>query len=314
MTIRALAKKYGAKVSSDRGPESVSVAFAFDSGYLTLFKTCIISMMHTSNFLDSPIVIYTDDPDVLDDPVVTACADRVVLVSGARKERLQALAQNNVQRPERATWNRGTFLKWSVFERHDSDVVVFLDVDIIFLERVDRDLLALAKYPFTAVPQFRKELLREKDKIQNSPAEQKRLLIEVIEGQFWGLMQTNINSGMMVLKDKVITNEFFDEITGFASERRAVNEQHHFSKFFMEHPNELDMISARFNFQENYLSGLSWDDQKEILDRASVLHYTGSPKPWATWPKHEFRPTTALWHWYRSLAENVLGEDFHGSA
>ena len=107
-----------------RETERTALAFALDSAYLMPFKAMVFSMARTGTMLDSPLYVLSDDPSLFDDGVVKLVADKVVLIEGELRDHLYNLAAHNVGRPERATWNRGTCLKWAVFDDYDVEQVL----------------------------------------------------------------------------------------------------------------------------------------------------------------------------------------------
>ena len=309
MTIRMLERFLGAPVEDHPGGVSpdVSLAFALDGGYLELFKVCLRSLAHSGNFLDCPIVLYTDDPAVLDDPVVKEVVDRPVLLGGARRDVLHGLAETSVRQRDRASWNRGTFLKWAVFEPQPTRRLVFLDVDMIFLRRFDTALLDAATAPFSCCPQFRQSMTKSDDGELLAANVRLANFHDALAGRYSGKLCTNVNSGLMVLDGAFLTDAFFDEITEFAAQKRQINEQLHFTSYFMDRPEELRMMTAGYNFQETYLIRTSWKDQQALMKSIDVLHYAGSPKPWNSVPNRaNFRPSSAVWHWHRSMAQPLF--------
>lgn len=308
MSLRALAGFAGFEIPEEGGPgPEVSIAFAIDRGYLDLWKVCIRSLAWSGNFLDSPLVLYTDDPEILDDPVVAAVVDRAVPISGARRARLHGLARTSVRERGRAAWNRGTFLKWAVFERHETGRVVFFDCDMLFLRRFDSQLVAAATAPFSCCPQFRAAITQDAEGAWLPEPARLRHLEDVLAGRFAGKFRTNVNSGMMVLGPELLSADFFDEITAHAARRREVNEQSHFTRYFLDRPEMLKMLPTVYNFQESYLMRVPWASQQRFLKRIHVLHYAGASKPWRDTPRRaDFRPSMALWHWHRTLCEPLM--------
>lgn len=309
MTVRQLEAFLGARPEDHPGGPSpdVTLAFALDHGYLELFKVCLRSLAHSGNFLDCPIVVYTDDPAVLADPVVQAVVDRPVLLEGARRDRLHHLADISVRRRGRAEWNKGTFLKWACFEPQATERLVFLDVDMIFLRRFDTELVAAATTPFACCPQFRESMLKTKDGERRTAEERLPELKNALAARYEGKLRTNVNSGVLVLGPEMLTEAFFDEITEFASRTRRTNEQLHFTAWFADRADQMLMLPAIYNFQETHLVRIPWEEQQRLLKSINVLHFAGTPKPWTSLPENaNFRPSSALWHWHRSMAEPLL--------
>jgi lipopolysaccharide biosynthesis glycosyltransferase len=312
MTVRRLCELTGLEFNPPmQGPEAsvadVSIAFALDEGYLEPFKVALVSLAQSGNFLDAPIIVYSDSEEVAADPIVRDAVDRVVVLSGPKRDVLHDLARNSVQERGRSSWNRGTFLKWAVFESHETRRVVFLDADMAFAKRFDTALLAAATADFCYVPQFRENFVRQSgEEIAPDDVRVERMLAAIRE-DFPPKMSGRVNSGLLVLDRAVLDDAFFREVTGFARGKRQINEQSHFSEFIAGQPALAKPLSARFNFQEHYTRRLSWDGTQTLFRQVEVLHYTGHPKPWVSVPRGlGYRPGVALWHWYRSMAAPVL--------
>lgn len=301
MSIQALKAKglIDINTSSASGSESdVTLAFALDSGYLECFKVMLASMAKNGVLCNCPIAVYSDDEAIFQDPVVKAVTDKPVLLSGKRKEVIYSLAKNNVKRQERADWNRGTFLKWCVFEPQDTNRLLFLDVDMLVLRPLDALLDLFPSTSLVTAPQFQQSL-REGDIDAN--------LMRMLTGGFERKHQRRINSGMMLVNSDFLSNEFFNEITTFAGERLSIHEQGHLSEFFYSRTNKLSMVPSAYNFQESYLRLLNSDTYDRVLDQIAILHYAGNTKPW----KPEYKDLLSyrsmrLWHDYKLVAKEIL--------
>lgn len=299
MSLRDYAGQYAVDIPSATRSAEVTVAFAFDRGYLPLFHVAASSLARSGNFLDSEVVIYTDDTAVTEDPLVRSVADRVTVLTGSKKETLHGLAQHSIRRSEREAWNKGTFLKWMVFEEQQNPTTVFLDVDMIFLRRFDARLLEDSTADFNACPQFMYRLLKDKQG-EHLPLEKKwRIIEKALAADYSGRLSRRINSGVMVLREPLLSEEFFEEITAFAAERQQINEQGHFSEYFKLHAERRTMLPYGYNYQDEFIGALKdWEEQRKLLEKISVIHYAGSPKPWQKTLGPEARPTSSLWHWH----------------
>lgn len=312
MTLRCLKNDLGppflkdASFPSQPDPQSATLAFAFDSSYLEPFKVMAASIVASGSFLDAPVAIYTDDATVLSDPIVQRCADRTVLLAGHKKEILYRLAEKNVKRTSRHHWNRGTFLKWMIFEEHSTDALLFLDVDMICLENLHDLLVCCENRDFVCANQFKPSLRFDANGERLDPAKQSENLHASLTGNVPPDMRTRVNSGMMLVRKSMLNDGFFKEITSFASRHRFQNEQIHFTKYFEENPDVIGFVGTEWNFQENEMGDLSCSDQFGILQKIKILHYASTPKPWKRKLDRSNRPSTLQWHRYRTFANNIF--------
>jgi lipopolysaccharide biosynthesis glycosyltransferase len=278
--------------------DDLTLAFALDSGYLECMKVMLVSMAKNGVLCDCPIAIYTDDEDLLEDPVIKLVADKKVLISGTKKEIIYSLAKNNVKRPEKLDWNRGTFLKWSVFEPQLTNRLLFLDVDVLVLDQLDHLLNMYPGKPLVTSPQFQQSL--KEGSVSGN-------LHNMLNGQFDSKHIKRINSGMMLVNSDFLSNDFFSEITSFAGASMAIHEQGHLSNYFSKKSNLLGMAPSTYNFQDSYLRLLTGETYKNILNDIAVLHYAGGDKPWKSENEALLSyASIALWHEYKGYAQDVL--------
>jgi lipopolysaccharide biosynthesis glycosyltransferase len=286
--------------ATGRGTERTALAFAFDSAYLTPFKAMVFSMARTGTMLDSPVYLLSDDASLFDDELVKLVADEVILIEGALRDQLYHLAEHHVGRPERASWNRGTCLKWAVFDDFDVDQVLFLDVDMLCLEPIEPLLSMRPDADVVACPQFQRAALEEEG--QPAPRE---VLLERLDGMITERSKRymgRLNSGVMLIRKPLLSPAFRDELLEYAGQRTAVNEQSHLTNFFREPEKRkryrLRLISSAYNFHESYLGVVPPVDALSLLKRIKVLHYPGSPKPWLSTITKESRLSSLLWWIY----------------
>lgn len=288
-----------AKPNGEATYPSTSIIFAFDSGYLEPFKVLLHSMSRIGTLADSPIIIHTDDPRLQEDRVIQAVADEVSLIEGKVRERLHFLARNTISRKGRTDWDRGTFLKWSSFRPCGTEQALFLDVDMLCLKPLEGFVGRASEADLVACPQFQTSLRQDAEGNQLPGRKLRARLHKMLAGQFDKVHRSRINSGVMLLKKPVLSNEFFEAAAAHAETAQAVNEQSHLSRLFKNGEYEMELVSASYNFQEAFLGTLSADAADEILDQVTILHYAGSGrKPWAKRVVPRTKKTLLLWYAY----------------
>lgn len=299
MSISVLGKKGLVDVlQAGAAHPDVTVAFALDKGYLDCMKVMLTSMANHGILCDNPVVVYTDDESLFDDPIISLVADKKVAVKGKKKDVIYSLARNNVKRPEKSDWNRGTFLKWSVFEAQPTQKLLFLDVDMLLLGGVDQLLNGFSNKQIVTCPQFQKSL---------KEGDVDKKLKDMLVGCFDAKHKKRINSGVMLLNQELLSDSFFDEITRYAGSKVSIHEQGHLSDFFAERQESLGMAPSKFNYQDSYLRLASDENYHNILDEISVLHYAGGVKPWSPSAGPFLNLASIdIWHQYKSLAHEIL--------
>ncbi len=283
---------------------STTLAFAIDAEYLLPFRVMIASMARLGTLSECPIALYTLDERIKNDPFVSLVVDHFRLIDGPVRETLMSMATHNVQRAERATWNRGTFLKWAVFEEQETEDLLFLDVDMLALQAIE-PLLGLAlDVPFVCCPQFqRREILEETDFRDKAVAHALRALLE---GQFTGGHARRVNSGMMLVRQPLLRKAFFDELVTFVGEKVDLHEQGHLSSYFKQNSGMRCMVSSKYNFQENYLGNLDAAETQALLDEVAILHFAGTQKPWQTEAEPNRRTAWSLWAEASDQADRIM--------
>ena len=308
MSVFRLAERGHLSVREDLEDSLADTAifFAFDSSYLTPFKVMLLSMAQTGALTRNPIIICSDDPAVFEDPIVELVVDRPVLLKGHLRESLYHLAEHSVHRPERAKWNKGTFLKWAAFDNFGFDYILFLDVDMLIL----KPLAELATYrsgaDLLACPQFKPSLYRQKGAGKLPLSTIERNLHWMISGDFDRVHHRRMNSGMMLLTRTTANPDFRDEIIAFAANRKELHEQAHLTAFFAENPSwKVRMVPSIYNFQERYLGEVDSCRGLDVLSQIAILHYAGT-KPWQSKLTPSSRLSTLLW-WNMLQAADKAG-------
>lgn len=271
---------------------STALAFAFDAGYRLPFKVMLASLARAGTLTELPIFVYSTDRTLLDDPFVRSATDRFFLLAGGFAEDLGRLAVERVRRPERGDWNRGTFLKWAVFQPAGVDQVLFLDADMIALGAIEPLLVRAPEAHVVGGPQFPRSLAR--DEAGPVPAD---ILAARLEGLTTGSapLPRRLNSGVMLLRRPVLDDDFRRALVAHADTVVCVNEQSHLTAFFGKRPGTLSLVESAWNFHESYLKRLPRPAADRILADVRILHYPGAQKPWQDLDRPARRPSMALW-------------------
>lgn len=297
MTIAALVEAGllpapAARAPADPGP-STALAFAFDAGYRLPFKVMLASMARVGTMLDVPIHVFSADRSLLDDPFVRVATDRFVPIEGRLLEDLTNLAEHRVRRPERADWNRGTFLKWAIFQPADVEQLLFLDVDMLCLSPLEPLLVREPGTPLVGCPQFSRSLVSQ-DGVPLPPGVASEQLARMLAGTIPERMG-RLNSGVMLVRKPLLDDTLREELFSHARTILCVNEQSHLTSFFRRRRGSMKLIESAWNFHESYLKRTDPTSAARILAGVRILHYPGTPKPWMPAERPVRRPSFALW-------------------
>jgi lipopolysaccharide biosynthesis glycosyltransferase len=287
---------------------NTALAFAFDKAYLVPFKVMLFSLARAATMLESPIYVYSDDPSLFDDEIVRLVTDHPVLIEGELRDELYDLAEHHIGRPERADWNRGTCLKWAIFDDYPVEQVLFLDVDMLCLGPIEDLLVMSPRADLIACPQFQRSMLFDDAKQPASMSlgvQRLNGMVDETQRRFMG----RLNSGVLLARKPLLSGEFREVLLESARTRVEVNEQSQLTAFFAEPANRdryrLRLVSSAYNFHESYLRMVDGVAAFELLRRIKILHYPGSPKPWNDSITKDSRLSTALWWaFFRAAAEH----------
>ncbi len=304
MTLRAiLTDGDGPVPSARREAPSTALAFAFDADYLEPFKVMLYSMARCGTLLDCPIYVYSDDPTVVEDAFVRRAADMRRLVEGPDLEELAEIAERHIRRPERAKWNRGTCLKWAVFDDAPVDQILFLDVDMLCLRPLEGLLSLRPEAELVFCPQFQRSAMPSEDAPGAKTAARDRLSDMI---GLRGEISRRVNSGVMLVRKPLLSRQLRNRLIAFAKTREDINEQSHLTNFFRTNRDRSRFVTAvassGFNFQENYLDAVDPVDALALLRRVRILHYAGSQKPWRAKITKKDRVSFQLWRLFQRSA------------
>lgn len=308
MTLRRLgvAVREDIETRGGGGRRTTAIAFAIDRDYLEPFRVMVYSMVRARTMLDAPVYIYSDDPAVFEDEIVARIADRTILIQGEDLRELEEVAEHHIRRAERAKWNRGTCLKWAVFDDAPVDQILFLDVDMLVLRPLEGFLSLHPRAAIVCCEQFQRQKLAGED-VRLPRDEVVRGLEQLIDRE--SPHGGRINSGVMLVRKPLLSRQARAAIIAFARTRTEVNEQGILTYFFRRDPLGKSlrsvMASSAYNFQENYFDLIDELDALRLMRRIRVLHYAGSQKPWEARESKLGRLTLQLWFRYRLLSQEI---------
>jgi lipopolysaccharide biosynthesis glycosyltransferase len=292
---------------------STALIFVFDSEFIKPFKVLLYSMAKLGTLVGLPIIVLTQDPAVAEDPVVKAAADDIRMLGQAEIEQFKVISGRRVPDRYKLDWiAKYTFLKWSIFDDFGYDQLLFIDADIICLNPVEDLLSSDLPGDMLGGPRFMETLLQ--DDAGNRLADDAifRNLRRMIKGKF-DASHTRLNSGVMLLRKRLLTKDFRDELLRFAATRDYVNEQSYLTGFFADNKDyTLTLMSSRYNFGAGALADLPLMMELQVTKDIVFLHYPGPRKPWRMEPSLlGSRFSHVLWH--RAYNEAVTNTRLFGS-
>lgn len=304
MTLRNLAAAGLVDVGTTRVEHTRrrALAFVLDESFLRAFKVLLYSLVATRSVLDLPVLVYTQDRKVYDDPVVKAVADRRVFITDDDIAQFGTVSRENVRKDKQLSWiAKYTFLKWMIFDDHDVDDLLFIDADIVALTPCDTIFDDAAGVDMGIAPRFL-DTLSVKDGKPRPPEDVLQNFQAMIDGNF-PKDHIRINSGVMVLSGTCLTKGFRQKLLDMTRARDFTNEQSYVSEVLETDPDVTwRMLSSKYNFNARELKRATTPDQLSLLSQTVFLHYVGKIKPWTRPVRNNSKTTKMIWRHYETEA------------
>lgn len=319
MSIRGLHEKdfipapYRQQAAQKTYP-STALVFVFDSEFLTPFKVLLYSMARLGTAVDLPIIIITQDTAVAADPAVKAAADEIRLLGQAEIDQFKVISGRRVPDRYKLEWiAKYTFLKWSIFDDFNYEQLLFIDADIVCLGPVEDLLSSDLPGDMLGGPRFMEALVQDEQGNRLPENSIFRNLRRMNRGKF-DESHTRLNSGVMLLRKRLLSRDFREELLRFASTRDYVNEQSYLTSFFADRKDyNLSFIPSRYNFGAGALAELPLVLELQLIKEIVFLHFPGPKKPWRMEPTLVgSRFSHVIWH--RVYHEALTNTGLFGAA
>lgn len=293
MSLRSIAAETAIHVSGEVKPTNgTALVFVLNKPFLIGLKTLAFSMIKQNTMLDLPVLIITDEPEVLADPFVSILADKTVLVSPEQISQFEGISSARIDDRVKLEWIPAyTFLKWLIFEDYGYDRLVWIDVDIVCLKPID-ELTRLTYKALYAGGVFPSQLYRiGQDRLPLEDRERNILAFSDAPSP----SDDSLNSGVMVINKPLLNKAFREELISHARERDFTNEQLVITRV-LARPKYAGFgwLPPTYNYSHAYAMLAGASVQIDILAKVKLLHYIGvDGKPWNR-PKGT-RTTERLW-------------------
>lgn len=310
MTLRNVAAVADMKVPKERTETVVSSALVFlvNKEFLPGLKVLVYSLIANQTLLDLPIIAISNEPEVMNDPLIQAMSDRPVVLSDDDISTFSAISGDRVPERVRLNWiAKFTLLKWMTFEDYGYDQHIFIDADILCLRNID-DLLGLTDAEFYAAPRFTDDLFKDGERVR-SPDDRTALIQAFVNDDHAG--NIIINSGVFVANKPLLNSKTRRSLIEYASHGEFITEQKVLRERQAERVNGIRTFSPLYNFHHGYLKYVAANDQLGLANQIKLLHYVGSrAKPWQAGASNNIQ--NSLWASYakESRERSSIFSDF----
>jgi lipopolysaccharide biosynthesis glycosyltransferase len=310
MSISDLARAGRVSVAGKGGGEgalaSSALAFVFDRKFLEPFKVLLFSLARTGSFTQLPVLVFTQDGLVANDDVVKTVADEVVFIKDEDISKFSVISRKKIPDQYKLDWiPKYTFLKWLIFDDYDLQQLVFIDADIVCLNKADGILDTPPGAGLIGCPRFMESLFSDESGSRLSERQIYGNLKNMARGEF-DEKHVRLNSGVLLLRDNVLSSHFREDLLAFASRREHVNEQSYITSFFKNSKEyKMKLISSKYNFGAGSLSYLPVHLQIQVLREVVFLHFPGPRKPWFGELTEDARFTHMVW---RKIASDARAQ------
>jgi lipopolysaccharide biosynthesis glycosyltransferase len=279
--------------------QNSALVFVLNSEFVPGLRVLLYSMYANKTLLDLPILIITEQEEVLSDSVISQVADHKRLISAGEISSFSSIPSRKVPSQLRLAWiPKYTFLKWMMFDEYGYERLLFIDADIVCMKPID-SLLTMEDADLYGCPMFTREMIAPH--LDADTISQNILSFAMCERP----KSKRLNTGVLVIGRKLLSPSFRADLIKFAEAQEFANEQSALRNFLRRsRRGDLRMISPLYNFKTSFLEAVCSQRKFELIEKIRLLHFAGEQvRPW-----QKSAPETLadyVWFCYAKEAEEV---------
>jgi lipopolysaccharide biosynthesis glycosyltransferase len=284
------------------GSDNSALVFVVSADFVQGLHVLLYSMYANNTLMDVPIIVITEDLEVLEDLIIHKAADHRRLISTHDIELFKGISPSKVSNRLRLSWiPKYTFLKWLIFDDYGYDRLIFIDADIVCMKPID-NLMSLQGADIYGCPMFTKEL--RAPHLGREAISENIISFSICEHP----KSRRLNTGILVVGKRLLSSDFRSDLIAFAETEEFSVEQAALRKFlYKTKRGHIRMISPLYNFKAAFLESVSACRRFELMDKIRLLHFAGEAvRPW-----EKSAPETtsdSVWFCYANEAEKAYEE------
>jgi lipopolysaccharide biosynthesis glycosyltransferase len=272
MTIKALFGEEQSATSNSRSALVFVLNADFLPGLLALFK----SMYQHRTLIDLPVIIITEQAEMLNDPRLKRACDLPRAISSEEIAAFSRISAKLVEDRLKLDWiPKYTYLKWLMFDDYGFDQIIFIDADIVCLNPID-ELIDLREADLYGSPMFSTKHLID---VGNDPRVTSENVLRFARDP--QPASKRLNTGVLVVNKGLLSSGFRKELIEFTSQGEYSVEQAALRTFLRKSGRAFQMISPLYNFKYSFLGHVMAKDWFSLLSEIKLFHFAGVPvRPW----------------------------------
>jgi hypothetical protein len=281
-----------------------AVIFLFDSAYLGAFRTFAHSIRHAIAADTHDIVVLSNDPAALEDPLVRRLAHRRILLTPDEIHGMRRIDASRVD-PDlrREAFGKYTFLKFFAFRDIGYPHHVFLDVDMLCLKPDFSFTELVLPVDFAAAPTMGGNFLRRDPALPAARAEAEvRSRVGEMFDRGYGVERA-FNSGVFLVRRPLLSEDALAGLLAVGEARGARLEQQITHAFVASRPGlRFRSLPIGYNFVQAAAEAVGEAAFAAMRPDVTFLHFNAKVKPW-----REAAPDDWLTRLWRAAAAEAEG-------
>jgi lipopolysaccharide biosynthesis glycosyltransferase len=259
-----------------------AVVFLLNSTYLDAFRTLAHSIRWAIAADTHDIVVLSNDPAALENPLVRSLAHRRILLSRDEIDGLRRIDASKVDPDLRnEVFGKYTFLKFFAFKDFGYSHHIFLDVDMICLKPDFSFEELVLPCDFAAAPTMGSYFLRRDPDLSPAAAaaEVRRRVRKLFRRRYD--VTREFNSGVFLVRRPLLSDNSVSNLLAIGAARAVRLEQQITHHFIVTRPGlRFRSLPIGYNFVQGAAAAVGEAEFAALRPQIVFLHFNAKVKPW----------------------------------